>query len=53
MENRRVNLSGIFWASDLLNGTKPLPKKESKLDRGFQQILDKETEKLQKENYHE
>lgn len=53
MGNRRVNLSGIFWASDLLNGAKPLPKKRPEPDRGFQQILDKETEKLQKENYHE
>jgi hypothetical protein len=45
MEKKVVNLSGIFWANDYLQG-KPLPKREPKYDKGFQKILDKETEKL-------
>lgn len=54
MNNYKVKqLSGIFWASDLLNGRSPLPlpqkqNKEPK-ETEFQSLLDKEIELLKEE----
>lgn len=46
MERKVMNLSGIFWANDYLQGRKPLPIRKSKEDLGFDKLLKNEMEKL-------
>lgn len=45
-----MNISGIFWATDVLYGKKPIPTQKAKNDSDeFAKILEAEEQKLRKE----
>jgi hypothetical protein len=48
MKKKVKNISGMFWASDLLNGHLPLPQKQNKKlkETEFQSMLETEIKLL-------
>lgn len=46
-----MNISGLYWATDILNGRKPIPEppKIKKKSEGFEEKLN---EAIRKENEH-
>ncbi len=47
MKKKVNNISGMFWASDLLDGRKPIPQKQKQNNENdFQNLLDVEIKRL-------
>lgn len=41
-----MNVSGIWWCGDVLNGQKPLPPSPHRKGEGFEEVLEKAIEEV-------